>query len=256
MRCWGRNEFGQLGDGTTTTRLTPVMVSGFSSGAVAVVTGYYYSCALTTAGGVWCWGQNENGQLGDGTTTNRSTPVAVSMLSFGAVAVSATGFHTCALMSDGEVQCWGYNAYGQIGDGTTAQRTTPVVVSGLDRRGRGRGGRRVPHLRGVEQRCGAVLGVQLQRSGRRRHDDEPRDADDRERARGRRGGHGRWRVPHVRAEEQRDGAVLGLQRQGQLGDGTTTDRSSPGAVSGLESGGAAVDTGWWHTCALTTGGAA
>jgi hypothetical protein len=131
LKCWGFNSNGQLGDGTTTRRLTPVSVSGLSSGAAAVAGGAYHTCALTTAGGAKCWGRNANGQLGDGTTTDRLTPVNVSGLTSGVVAVATGGFHSCALTGAGAVKCWGRNSEGQLGDGTTADRATPVGVSGL-----------------------------------------------------------------------------------------------------------------------------
>ena len=86
--------------------------------------------ALKSDGTVWAWGDNGYGQLGDGTTTDRTTPVQVSGLS-GVTAIAAGCYHTVALKSDGTVWAWGYNGYGQLGDGTTTQRTTPVQVSGL-----------------------------------------------------------------------------------------------------------------------------
>jgi alpha-tubulin suppressor-like RCC1 family protein len=128
VKCWGSNFAGQLGDGTTTNRFTPVDVSGLASGIQSIADGGYHVCALTTAGGVKCWGDNEAGQLGDGTTTNRSSPIDVSGLSSGVKALAAGSFHTCALMTGGEVKCWGRNSFGQLGEGTTTQRLTPVTV--------------------------------------------------------------------------------------------------------------------------------
>jgi alpha-tubulin suppressor-like RCC1 family protein len=131
VKCWGRNDLGQLGDGTTSTPATPVAVSGLSSGVVAISAGQSHSCALTGAGAVKCWGSNLYGQLGDGTKTNRWTPVVVSGLSSGVVAIAAGGRHTCALTTAGAVKCWGSGADGQLGDGSFESRATPGPVSGL-----------------------------------------------------------------------------------------------------------------------------
>lgn len=131
VKCWGRNHEGQLGDGTTTERHSPVAVSGLTSGVVSVTAGESHTCALTNAGGVKCWGWNWYGQLGDGTTTSRWTPVDVVGLAAGVVAVSAGYTHTCALTSAGGVKCWGNNFYGQIGDGANSHRHTPTDVSSM-----------------------------------------------------------------------------------------------------------------------------
>jgi len=127
--AWGLNLTGQLGDGTTTNRTTPVQVSGLAN-AVAVAGGASHSLAVRSDGTVWAWGLNTYGQLGDGTTTNRTTPVQVSGLA-NVVAVAGGTHHSLALKADGTVWAWGLNTSGQLGDGTTTQRLAPVQVSGL-----------------------------------------------------------------------------------------------------------------------------
>ena len=128
--CWGNNGVGQLGDGTTNRNPTPVLVSGGLSFA-SVSAGPSHVCGVTTAGDAYCWGWNSSGQLGDGTRTNRHTPVPVAGgltggLSF--ASVSTAGLHTCAVTTAGVVYCWGFNGDGQLGDGSTTDRLTPVRV--------------------------------------------------------------------------------------------------------------------------------
>jgi alpha-tubulin suppressor-like RCC1 family protein len=164
VSCWGYNADGQLGDGTTTNRSTPVAVNGLASEVTAIATGGLHTCALTSGGGVLCWGDNEDGALGDGTTTNHPAPVAVSGLASRVTAIAAGAAHTCALSSGGGVSCWGYNFYGQLGDGTTTQRNAPVAVSGLPSVIALAGG--LPHLCSHERWRRLVLGRQRLRRAR------------------------------------------------------------------------------------------
>ena len=135
-RCWAYNYFGQVGDGSDSDRDLPTPVSGLSSGVAATSTGMNHSCALTTGGGVRCWGNNDFGQLGDNSSNGRLTPVNVVGLTSGVQAISAGRFHTCAVMTTGAVKCWGNNEDGQLGDGTTSDRYTPVDVANFASGGR------------------------------------------------------------------------------------------------------------------------
>lgn len=127
VRCWGDNAKGQLGDGTTTARTESVLVADLS-GVTALALGAEHSCALLEDGGVKCWGDNAKGQLGDGTTTAHPSPVVVTGLSGARSISSGHGAHTCAVMRDGEVRCWGTNHVGELGDGTLDNRSAPVGV--------------------------------------------------------------------------------------------------------------------------------
>jgi len=129
ISCWGRNNRGQLGDGTTTNRSTPVMVSGLGT-AAQLATGVFHTCAREVSGSVRCWGDNSNGQLGDGSVAMRLTPTPVSGLS-DAVWVGAGSSHTCAIREGGATLCWGLNDGGQLGDGTGTNRSVPSLVWGL-----------------------------------------------------------------------------------------------------------------------------
>lgn len=140
VKCWGDNDYGQLGNGTTEDQSAPVDVRASASnaspltGVVALSAGYISSCALLASGGVKCWGDNGFGQLGNGTTVNQSSPVDVRTSATnarplsGVAAISLGHGHVCALTTAGGVRCWGDNQAGQLGDGSTKLSGAPVVV--------------------------------------------------------------------------------------------------------------------------------
>lgn len=217
--CWGLNYHGQLGDGTLIQRVLPVPVD--TSGALADVRlrqlsgGVYHTCGLSTVGRAYCWGDNRNGQIGDGSTAETTTPIAVSTFSvlrwIRLTQISAGAWHTCALSRGGRAYCWGANHDGQQGDGTTIDRLTPVAVDT---------GTALRHLRLTQISAGAFHTCALSREGR--------------------------------------AYCWGLNSSGQLGDGSMATRTVPIAVdtTGVLRGVrlVAIAAGGLHTCALSTAG--
>lgn len=129
--CWGSNTYGQVGDGTTDDRDAPVAVDapvGIALSGVAV--GQYHACALDGSGKAYCWGVGGSGQLGNGTTDSQVKPTPVSMPTGVAFTrLSAGASSTCADGDDGSVYCWGSNANGRLGDGTSTNQYVPVEVA-------------------------------------------------------------------------------------------------------------------------------
>ena len=124
--AWGFNNYGQLGDGTTTNRSSPTQI-GSGTNWSSVSAGGYHTVAIKTDGTLWVWGNNGNGKLGDGTTTDRYSPVQIGSGTNWS-SVSTGGHHTIAIKTDGTLWAWGYNVYGGLGDGTTTDRTTPTQI--------------------------------------------------------------------------------------------------------------------------------
>src|SRR5438876_972975 len=264
VQCWGRNYSGQLGngDGNLTNSSVPVTARGLTT-ATSVVTGDAHTCALLGDGTVQCCGVGDSGQRGDGTFNNIST-VPVAVVGMGgaghltnAVAVAARGYHSCALLGDGTVRCWGRNADGQLGDGTVADpatgppgSSTPVQVSGIT------GAAAV--IAGGYHTCALFADGTAWCWGR---------SDDGQLGNGARASASTpvpvtnlTGVTAMTAGFYHTCALLpngtvwcwGRNDEGQLGDGTTVGRPAP--VQAGITGALAVSGGYHHTCAVLSDG--
>jgi alpha-tubulin suppressor-like RCC1 family protein len=255
-RCWGENNYGELGDGTTSNRSLPSDVSGLTSGVATIAGGDNHTCALTTGGGVKCWGRNNVGQLGDFTLVDRTTPVDVTNLTSGVVAIATGDSHTCALTSGGGVKCWGENNVGQLGDGTTTNHTIPVNVVGLSS-GVGAIAAGGAHTCAITTagalKCWGFNGFGEVGDGTTTNRTSPANVSGL--------GSGVAAVSlgslHTCAVASGGAAKCwGYNAFGQLGNGSTSDATSPVDVSGLASGAMGVGAGTIHSCALLSSGAA
>jgi alpha-tubulin suppressor-like RCC1 family protein len=252
--AWGNNSDGQLGDGSVTSRSTPVQVSGLS-GIRSVAAGSSHTAALKSDGTVWTWGNNSNGQLGDGSTTLRNTPVQAGGLS-GVTAVVAGSDHTVALKNDGTVWAWGNNSNGQLGDGSTTLRNTPAPISGLSSMtaiAAGSGHTVALKSDGTVWAWGNNINGQLG-DGSTTQRNTPVQVS----------GLSSVTMTAIAAGSghtvvlKNDGTVWawGNNTNGQLGDGSTTQRNAPVQVSGLSSVTmmTGIAAGFGHTVALRSDG--
>jgi len=271
VSCWGNNDVGQLGDGTTVNRTTPTQTSSLGTGrtAVAISSGSGHTCAILDDGSVSCWGWNYLGQLGDGTggdftsDYNRNTPTQTSSLGTGrtAVAISSGSLHTCAILDDASVSCWGYNGAGQLGDGTTTRRNTPTQTSSL-----GTNRTAVAISSGYGHTCAILDDGSVSCWGYGGHgqlgDGTTTDARNTPTQTSSLGT-GRTAVAISSGTIKTcaildDGSVScwGGNYYGQLGDGSTTNRSTPTQTSSLGTGrtAVAISSGFESTCALLDDG--
>lgn len=133
LKCWGDNDYGQLGIGSNLSddQYKPVLVPNLDN-VKKVDVGDYNTCAILKGGKLKCWGYNDEGEVGDGTTQQRNKPTQVKGLTSGVEEVSVGTYHSCALLTNGKAKCWGYNSEGELGDGTKKDRHKPTLVQGLD----------------------------------------------------------------------------------------------------------------------------
>jgi len=257
---WGVNTYGQLGDNSTTQRNAPVQVhgpldSGFLTDVIDIGSSAHSTYAVKSDGTVWAWGRNNVGQLGDNTTNNSSVPIQVhgpgdvgfltGVSSISAIGDSATNTSVFALKSDGTVWSWGYNAFGQLGDNTTTQRSTPVQVKGVGGSG---------YLTGVSalsesnssntmyalKSDGTMYAWGLGNSGQRGDNTTTQNATAPVQVKGVGGSGFLTNITKIGAGYtagyalKSDGSVYswGQNTYGQLGDNTTTQRNAPVQIHG------------------------
>ncbi|MCI0855492.1 MAG: hypothetical protein J4N98_02290 [Chloroflexi bacterium] len=254
IKCWGGNSFGQLGDGTQLSRLTPIDVTGQTTGIADVTAGRSHTCALTTTGGVRCWGWNPNGQLGDGTQTDQFTAMDVSGPG-GATAVRVGGQHTCAITGSAGVQCWGSDGNGQLGAVTTEDcdphpiHVSPCSTVPLDVIGLTSGVAAIST--GDSSTCVLTTTGGVKCWGSIASSSVPADVV------GLSSGVTALSLKHQHAcALLTTGAVKcwGANSSGQLGDGSRDHRTLPVNVAALDGSQAAISTGGQQTCAISVSG--
>jgi alpha-tubulin suppressor-like RCC1 family protein len=262
VKCWGYNEFGELGDGTKNESNVPLDVPAFASGgAVAIASGGAHTCVLTPAGAVKCWGANSRGQLGNGSGTDSKTPVDVIGLSCANPGLFSAGPNSCAVTEAGGLKCWGDNRYGELGNGSIAEASgTPVDVVGFAS-GVTIVGVAAQHICAVDS---AGVTKCWGDDGHGQLGDNGLVAD---------AGGESSNVPLVVSGLGTDVSALagsnlincallsgggvkcwGDNSFGQLGTGNTTGSLIPVSVNTLTSGVSEITCGFHHTCALMTAG--
>ncbi|MFH1434656.1 MAG: hypothetical protein ABIJ56_02960 [Pseudomonadota bacterium] len=254
MQCWGLNNSGQLGNGSGGWEETPVDVPGMTASVTSIATGDFHTCGLHATEGLKCWGYNIHGQVGDGTVFSSTSPLAVYGMASGAIRVFGAADQSCALMDTSKLTCWGYNAWAQLGNGASAKMTAPTAVAGLS---------------DAEEVIGAGPGISCATTstdflcwgtnewwqigdGTQFNTRAPtsvtglsKDVID---VSG--GGYHMCAVDDPDSDGKGAAKCWGRNYKGQLGDGTTVDKTTPTQVSGLTDHVRSISAGGTHTCAL------
>lgn len=239
MWCWGNNSSGQLGDGSTVNRVSPVRA--LASGAAQPASGFAHTCTTETDGTLWCWGSNSEGQLGLGDTVSRDVPTQVGSATTW-TSVSAGGNHTCATQDDGSLWCWGDNSHGELGQRSAIRRSTPLRV-----------GDSSTMWSQVSAGDTHTCGIQTPRNtlwcwgedGVNGKKNQPRKV----------GNDTNWATVSAGADDtcgtQSDNTLWcwGVNSQGQLGQGGTTSSQTPLPVD-FRLGWTIVGVGGGHTCVI------
>ena len=244
LRCWGNDSFGQLGQGRHLSSLAALRVGGgfqtvpSKPGLTGLAGGYAHTLALKSDGSLWSWGRNDYGQLGDGTTTDRSTPKQIGT---GYSAVAAGSNHSVALKSDGSLWAWGHNGFGELGDGSLTHRSTPQQIgTGYVALAAGSGHTVAIDSAGFLWAWGKNDNGQLGSNMPIEYAYRPVLVG---------GNYTAVAAGMLHTVALKGGSLYawGANERGQLGDGTTEDKSSPKLIG---TGYSAVAAGSWHTVAL------
>ncbi|MEZ4864216.1 MAG: hypothetical protein R3C14_23085 [Caldilineaceae bacterium] len=254
--CWGSNRDRQLGQGAPAFHSVPFYLTAVENTnqrlvrIPTIVAGRYHTCMITASRGVQCWGRNSDGQLGDGTILPSATPMNVVGLASGVIALALGAEHTCALLQNGTVKCWGNNAVGQLGDGSNSDSPLPVDVTGLT-------GAVVALAAGENHTCALLQSGAVKCWGENTAgqlgDGTTTNTSFPVNVLGLNSGVVALTagIAHSCALVQ-GGAIQcwGDNSAGQLGDGTLLNHTTPVAVAGLPGAAAGVDAGGAHTCAV------
>lgn len=251
VKCWGIDESGQLGDGGSNPSPVPVTVVGLSN-VVGISAGEAHACALSASGSVACWGANSFGEIGDASGQGSRVPVQVTGLSSGVAQISAGNYTSCAALLDGTARCWGWDKYGQLGDGGTDQSLVPVAVANLP-------GPVSAVTAGSVHTCALITGGAYcwgRNTSGQLGNGTTTDSSTPVAVTGMGSGVSSISAGGLYTCAVGNGAAKcwGSNPNGQLGNGTTTGSTTPVGVSGLASGVGSISAGAYHTCGVSNRG--